>query len=269
MRVLYLFLFTLLFGCGSGAYGKADAVASRAVMDGEGYSGGEAAPGAPAMEPMDAGGFGPSGGMLAQAPPAPPPPSAPPPSQPDAPPSHATAKVQPMLIYTATFHMAVFEAAQGLDAVKKLADDLGGYLVRRDDASITIRVPAAKYLEAQTAVVKLGDVLHRDETVEDVTEQFLDVQTRLKTKRAMQERLQQLLAQAKNVEEALAVERELARITEEIESMEGRLKVWRELVAFSTITVMFQARPADKIDSTVRLPFPWLDELGLSNLLSM
>jgi len=102
-----------------------------------------------------------------------------------------------------------------------------------------------------------------------VTEQFLDMQTRLKTKRAMQERLQQLLAQAKNVEEALAVERELARITEEIESMEGRLKVWRELVAFSTITVVFQAQPTDKINSTVRLPFPWLNELGLPSLLNL
>jgi uncharacterized protein DUF4349 len=283
MRLLHVFISVwiaaLCGGCG-GAYGSAKAE-SAPMRESYATSADEA--GAP-PSPMDpAGAAGPMAPGFAgvpdmdqyraEAPPPPPPPQpSPEPPRPDVPPGSggtATQKVAPMLIYTATFHMAVFEAAAGLDAVKKMADDLGGYLVRRDDASITIRVPAAKYHDAQSAVVKLGDVIHRDETVEDVTEQFLDMQTRLKTKRAMQERLQQLLAQAKNVEEALAVERELARITEEIESMEGRLKVWRELVSFSTITVVFQAQPTDKIDSTVRLPFPWLNELGLPSLLNL
>jgi len=181
----------------------------------------------------------------------------------------ATKVAGPLLIYTATFHMAVFEAGPSIDATYKLAKDMGGYLVRRDQRTIVVRVPAAKYREALSAIGKLGDVLHREETVEDVTEQFLDIQTRLRNARAMRDRLEKLLAQAKDVKEALAVEKELGRVTTDIERMEGRLKRLRELIAFSTITVQFKPRPTDHVDSKVRLPFPWLDRMGLSNLLSL
>jgi hypothetical protein len=175
----------------------------------------------------------------------------------------------PMLIYNATVYMAVFEAKAAIDATLKLARDMGGYLVRRDDQTIVIRVPAAKYREALDAVGKLGDVIHREESVQDVTDEFLDMQVRLQNARALRARLEQLLAQAKNVEEALMVERELARVTEEIERFEGRLKLLRELVMFSTITIEFKPRPVDQIQSNIRLPFEWLDQLGLSQLLSL
>ncbi len=181
----------------------------------------------------------------------------------------ATQIAGPMLIYTATFHMAVFEAGPSIEATFKLAKTMGGYLVRRDQRSIVVRVPAAKYREALAQIGKLGDVIHREETVEDVTEQFLDVQTRLRNARAMPNRLEKLLEQAKDVKEALAVEKELGRITTDIERMEGRLKRLRELISFSTITVQFKPRASDHVDSKVRLPFPWLDRMGLSNLLSL
>jgi hypothetical protein len=175
----------------------------------------------------------------------------------------------PLLIYKANFRMAVLEAAASIDAVQKLAQDLGGYLVKRDEHSIIIRVPAAKYRDALGGVTKLGDVLQREETVEDVTEQFHDLTTRLKNARAMRDRLEQLLERAKDVKEALAVEAELGRITADIESMEGKLKLLRELISFSTITVLFQPRPTDNVGSTVRLPFPWLDNMGLPSLLDL
>lgn len=175
----------------------------------------------------------------------------------------------PLLIYNATITMAVFEATKSIDATQKLAKDLGGYLVRRDDRSITIRVPAKGFRKALDAVGKLGDVLHREESAQDVTDEFYDLQVRLKNAHAMRARLEELLKQAKNVEEALMVERELGRVTEQIERFEGRLKLLRELIAFSTITVEFKPRPTDQIDSNVRLPFYWLNQLGLSQLLSL
>ena len=147
--------------------------------------------------------------------------------------------------------------------------DLGGYLVRRDQQSITFRVPVEKYRSALDSIRKLGDVLNREETVEDVTEQFLDIQTRLRNARAMRDRMEALLKQAKDVKEALAVERELGRITTDIERMEGRLKRLRELISFSTITVQFKARSTDHVESNVRLPFSWLGDMGLSNLLNL
>ena len=175
----------------------------------------------------------------------------------------------PLLIYEANVTLAVFEARKSIDQAEKIAKELGGYLVRRDDNSITVRVPAGKFDGALGQMLKLGDVLHRDVSVKDVTAEYFDLAVRLKNAEAVRDRLQKLLEKAANVSDAIQVERELSRVTADIESMKGRLKLLRELISFSTITLRFQARPVDQIDSKVRLPFPWLHQLGLGNLLRL
>lgn len=175
----------------------------------------------------------------------------------------------PLLVYTATLHLAIFEAEKVLDAAEKLAKDSGGYLVKRSDRSITIRIPAAKFDGSLGELSKLGDVLHREVDVRDVTDEFLDLNTRLRNYEVVRERLEQLMHQAAKVEDALAVERELERVTTEIEKMKGKVKLLKELIAFSTITLELQPRPVDQIDSQVHMPFPWLGSLGLSELLRL
>lgn len=175
----------------------------------------------------------------------------------------------PMLIYRATLHMAVFETRKAIDAVEQLAKESGGYLVSREDQSITIRVPAGQFDGALGKIAKLGDLLHRNVNVQDVTAEYTDLAIRLRNLEVMRERLEELLKKAQKVEEALAVERELERVAGEIERLKGRLKLLRELVSYSTITVEFQPRPVDHVDSKVRLPFPWLDRLGLGDLLRL
>ncbi len=184
-------------------------------------------------------------------------------------PTPATDANRPMLIYRATINLAVFEARKSIDEVETLAKSLGGYLVQRSDSSITVRVPAGAFDNALETVAKVGDELHRDVQVQDVTAQFRDLQIRLKNLQAVRIRLAALLDRAKTVEEALRVERELERVAGNIESIKGKLKLFSELIAFSTITVNFQARPAESISSEVNLPFPWLDRLGLSRLLDL
>ena len=175
----------------------------------------------------------------------------------------------PLLIYTATLHMGVFEVDKALDKTERMARDLGGYLVRRDDRTIIIRVPSKKFQSMLESIGAIGDVLHREVTVEDVTEQFYDLQIRLKNLRAVRDRFEQLLQRAKTVEEALKVQRELERVTTEIERMEGRLKVLKELIAFSTITVEFRPRGTENVNPNFNLPFPWLHSLGLGQLLRL
>ncbi len=183
--------------------------------------------------------------------------------------SDAKTMVAPMLVYKANLTMAVYEAKKALDETEKLAASAGGYLVRRDDASITVRVPVGRFQGTLDAIMKVGDVLHRDVSVEDVTAQYTDLAIRLRNAEVVRKRLEELLAKANAVKDALEVERELARVTDTIERMKGQLKLLRELVAFSTITVSFQAQPSDHIEPTVHLPFPWLGELGLGKLLSL
>ena len=175
----------------------------------------------------------------------------------------------PMLIYTATLTLAVFDVAPKLHEVEDLARSMGGFLSRRTDTMIVIRVPASKFNAALETLVKLGDVLHRDATAQDVTEEFADLEIRMRNARATRDRLEQLMAKATNVQDSIAIEKELSRVAGDIERLEGRLKFLRDRAAYSTITVTFEARRSEGTSPTVKLPFPWLDELGLSHLLAL
>jgi hypothetical protein len=176
---------------------------------------------------------------------------------------------EPLLIYTATLTLAVFGAREAIAAVEELARGAGGYLVTRSDDSVTIRVPTKTFQGALGGVSRLGDELHREVNVRDVTEQFADLEVRLRNAEAVRDRLEALLAKAGKIEDALAVERELERVTQSIEQLKGKLRLMSELVAFSTITVRFRARPRDQVGSETRLPFPWLGELGLVPLMNL
>ena len=187
---------------------------------------------------------------------------------PSAAPALATGR-EPLLIYTATMTLAVFGTREAIGAVEELARSVGGYLVSRSDESVTIRVPAKAFQGSLGGVSKLGDELHREVNVRDVTEQFADLEIRLRNAEAVRQRLEGLLAKAGRIEEALAVERELERVTQTIEQLKGRLRLFGELIAFSTITVNFRSRPQDQVGTEVRLPFPWLGELGLVPLMHL
>jgi hypothetical protein len=215
----------------------------------------------------------PGGGVGAGAPPPPPPP---PPAK-TAPAEHDDPGPQrgqqqqlnrDFVIYTAHFVMAVYQVEKGIAAVEKIAQDTGGYLSLKKDREITIRIPRAKFQAAVAAVDGVGDVLHRDIEAEDVTDEHVDTEIRIKNARAMQQHLTALLAKA-NVKEALEIEKELARVTQELELLEGRLKLLNDRIAFSTITVNFEPRGLTITTQRVRLPFPWLNTLNLPTLLQL
>jgi len=275
--LLVLLVALLVAGCAGSASKAAetggaprDAVATHAELQGVPAPEAPEAPAPVAQAPAAPGGLPGSG---AAGPPAPP-------SRPDATSGSSgvgfggaalaeQAEREPMLVYTAQLTMAVFEATKALDKVEEVARRAGGYLVRRDDTTITVRVPSKRFQTSLEEAMRLGDVLHRRVDVRDVTDEYTDLAIRLRNAEAVRKRLEELLARADNVSHALEVERELERVTGEIERMKGRLKMLGELVAFSTITVQFQARPTDRVESAVKLPFPWLERLGLSDLLRL
>jgi hypothetical protein len=180
------------------------------------------------------------------------------------------AVAQPMLVYTATLTMAVFEVKKSLGDVDALARELGGFLARRTDTQISIRVPVARFDDAIARLEKMGDVVTRNVTAEDVTEEFFDLEVRLKSSRAVRDRLEQLLQKAIKVEDSVLIERELTRVVGEIERIEGRMKFLRDRASYSTITVDFRARGSERVGSgPFNLPVPWLSELGLRRLLNL
>ena len=173
-----------------------------------------------------------------------------------------------MLAYSADLTLAVFQVDRSLASVEALARDLGGYLAQRGDTSVTVRVPRPRFDEALARVEKLGDVLHRNVAAEDVTDEYVDLELRLKNARAMRDQLAGLLHGAA-VKDAVEIEKELAKVTEVIEQIEGRLKVMRDKVGYSSITVSLQASAPSTVRSTSILPFAWLDTMGLESLLDV
>lgn len=110
----------------------------------------------------------------------------------------------------------------------------------RTEKRLSIRIPTDQLdglLEKiQAHAVKIENTNIRSE---DITEQYIDVEARLKTKKELEIRYTELLKQAKNVQEILELERELANVRGEIESMQGRLNYLSDRVALSTLNVSF------------------------------
>jgi hypothetical protein len=103
--------------------------------------------------------------------------------------------------------------------------------------SMSLRVPEPSLDKTMDEIATLGKVVGRSLRSRDVTEQLIDFETRLKNLRALRDRLRSYLDQATNLEEILAVERELARVQTEIESIEAKLKVLQDQIAMSELDV--------------------------------
>jgi len=106
--------------------------------------------------------------------------------------------------------------------------------------TITIRVPFAKFDELLASIVNGVDYLDsRNIRASDVTEEYLDVQSRIKNKKKLEERFTEILKEARSVDDILNVERQIGQLREEIESAEGRLRYLENRTSLSTLTVTF------------------------------
>lgn len=155
--------------------------------------------------------------------------------------------VPSMIVRTGTATVEVDELDPAVARVRALAERLGGYVAntrisggeeRAREAVLELKVPAARFDEALGGLAPLGEVESVEVTAEDVGEEYVDVSARLANARRLEERLLGLLeTRTGELEEVLAVERELARVRGEIERHEGRLRYLRTRAAVSTLTV--------------------------------
>lgn len=106
--------------------------------------------------------------------------------------------------------------------------------------NITIRVPSQNFDNLINTISKGVAYFERKEiTAEDVTEQYIDLTTRLKNKRKLEERYLQILQKATKISEILEIEKQISIIREEIEAKEGQLKYLESRVSESTVTIEF------------------------------
>ncbi len=105
-------------------------------------------------------------------------------------------------------------------------------------ATLELKVPAARFNDAMAGMQPIGKVESSMSTAADVGEEFVDVSARMANGKRLEDRLVSLLAaRTGTLEDVLSVERELARVRQEIERYEGRIRFLKSRVATSTITV--------------------------------
>jgi hypothetical protein len=144
-----------------------------------------------------------------------------------------------LVIKNGTLRIELEPPEDGVPLVTEIARQFGGYVQSSSTTSITIRVPNSAFEQVMNAIAEIGEVAERTVSGEDVTEEYYDLNVRLRNALAVRQRYLALLEQARSVDEALLVERELERVTLEIEELRGRLRFLRDRVADSTITVYF------------------------------
>jgi hypothetical protein len=126
---------------------------------------------------------------------------------------------------------------QAMKNVRAIPQTMGGFIASENRTSITMRVPTEKLDEAMAQCGRFGKVTARDVSAHDVTAEYLDVETRVENLRKLEKRLRDLLAQTTNVTEILSVEKELTRVTQELEVLEGRKKLLASQSSLATLRV--------------------------------
>ncbi len=163
------------------------------------------------------------------------------------------------VIQTASLKITVKDTAAVLDAVQSLAKELGGYVVTSNAwreteqlrAQITLRVPAD---QLQTALqrIRAQAIKVDSESIsgEDVTQEYTDIESRLRNLRATEKELLELLTTAREktgkAEDVLAIFRELTQIREQIEMLQGRQQYLDTMTAMATISVDIWPEPLEK-----------------------
>ncbi len=155
----------------------------------------------------------------------------------------ATLTIRAGAVDTAVIDARAAVAAAGGDVVSERVATRVGSDSRptQNRAELVLSVPADKLDATITALSKLGDVLDRTASTEDVTTKYVDLDSRVKTMRASIERVRALMGKATRIGEVVQLESELARREADLESLSGQLASLSARVARSTITLTVQA----------------------------
>lgn len=152
-----------------------------------------------------------------------------------------------MLIWRAYLTLEVRDVAAGVGKAAEVAEQFGGYVESKSEesqssGSLLLRIPADRFRSAVGVLEGFGKVTRKSVSGQDITEQYVDIEARLKTKKKLRDRLQQLLQKAKDVKDVIAIETELNRVQSDIDSMEARMRVLKGQVDYATIEVSLEKK---------------------------
>ncbi|MGE8205909.1 DUF4349 domain-containing protein [Heyndrickxia sp. NPDC080065] len=161
---------------------------------------------------------------------------------------NSEAKVQSrMVIYNASIEMEVKKLTQVQDQISKIVNQMGGYIVQqnlnqdsedRHESYLMVRVPQNEFQSFLDKVKQLGmKTKNQQISGQDVTEEYVDLKSRIKSKQLAEKRLTQFMNEAKDTKTLLEISNELAKVQEEIETIEGKIKYLENQTNLSTVNI--------------------------------
>lgn len=158
-----------------------------------------------------------------------------------------TNKDEKMMIYTAEIFIKTKDYANYQEELKQLIQQHNGYIVNSSfhqgsnelsNGTIKLRVPKNEFTPFLDGLSPLsGKITSRNTQGEDVTEQYVDLESRLNAKQKFEERLLSFMDKAEKTEDLLKISKDLERVQEEIEVIKGKMKYLRNHSEYSTITL--------------------------------
>jgi hypothetical protein len=182
-----------------------------------------------------------------------------------------SASLDRKIIYSADVELAVEDFTGLPDQVVAVVKKFDAYIADSQLAGSTgenrrgtwkIRVPVARFDEFVNAAKGLGEVIKAGTSSRDVSEEYYDVDARIRNKTKEEERLLALLEQRPGkLEDVIAIERELSRVRDELERMQGRMRVLADLTSLTTVDLSiveirdYQPPQAPTLTTRVRRTF--------------
>jgi hypothetical protein len=171
----------------------------------------------------------------------------------------SAASADRLVIKNASLSMAVNDPLKSMDTISHMAESMGGFVVNADmyqqtlnngvkvpQVSMTIRVPAEKLDQALASIKQETDqpIISENETSQDVTAEYTDLNSRLTNLQAAEKQLQEIMASATKTEDVLSVYSQLVSVREQIELIKGQMKYYEQSAALSSISIQLMANAA-------------------------
>ena len=166
-------------------------------------------------------------------------------------PSQAEETAERIVIKNASLDIIADHPDQVLDTIGKMAEEIGGFIVSANlyqdslpsgaqvpRGSITIRVPAERLDEAISRIEEQSDQPVQNKTInsQDVTREYIDLQSRLRNLEAAESQLLKIMDQATKTEDVLSVHNQLTQVREQIEVTKGQIQYYEQSARLSSIS---------------------------------
>ena len=163
------------------------------------------------------------------------------------------------IIYNANLDVEVKNYQDAVSHLEQEINAKNGYVVSSDsyqieeeirEGTITARIPQ-EYFQAFLDIVEQGDmkITHKSISGEDVTEQYIDLESRLKSKKVVEERLLEFMDNAEKTEDLLNISNDLADVQEEIERITGQLNYIKNKSDLATVTIHIRENRVDLVQN--------------------